>query len=63
MKKLLKPEMEFIKFNTEDVITTSGGDTPAGGGKFNFPYGGTEVTPDSGSPANQKDWGEPTFNF
>ena len=27
MKKLLKPEMEFIKFNTEDVITTSGGDT------------------------------------
>ena len=29
MKKLLKPEMEFIKFNTEDVITTSGGDTPA----------------------------------
>lgn len=24
MKKLLKPEMEFIKFNTEDVITTSG---------------------------------------
>ena len=27
MKKLLKPEMEFIKFNTEDVITTSGGNT------------------------------------
>ena len=25
MKKLLKPEIEFIKFETADVITTSGG--------------------------------------
>ena len=24
MKKLLKPEMEFIEFSTQDVITTSG---------------------------------------
>lgn len=25
MKKMIKPEIEFIKFNTQDVITTSGG--------------------------------------
>lgn len=24
MKKMLKPEIEFIKFSNEDVITTSG---------------------------------------
>ena len=24
MKKMLKPEIEFIRFNAEDVITTSG---------------------------------------
>ena len=24
-KKMLKPEIEFIEFNTTDVITTSGG--------------------------------------
>ena len=27
MKKLLKPEIEFIEFDAVDVITTSGGDT------------------------------------
>ncbi len=26
-KKMIKPEMEFIEFNKQDVITTSGGDT------------------------------------
>ena len=34
MKKLLKPEMEFVKLNAQDVITASAGDTytfnPAG---------------------------------
>ena len=24
MKKMLKPEIEFVKFNAEDIITTSG---------------------------------------
>ena len=55
MKKLLKPEMEFIEFNTQDVITTSGE------GQLNFPSK-DEVNPESGSPANQKNWGIPTFN-
>lgn len=54
MKKLLKPEMEFIEFNTHDVITTSGG-------QLNFP-GKDEVNPESGSPANQTGWSTPTFN-
>ena len=27
MKKFLKPEMEFVEFDTKDVITTSVGDT------------------------------------
>lgn len=54
MKKLLKPEMEFIKFNSQDVITTSGG-------QLNFP-GKDEVNPEPGSPAIQTGWDTPTFN-
>ena len=55
MKKLLKPEMEFIKFNTQDVITTSGC------GQINF-NDKTEVDPEPGSPAIQTGWSTPTFN-
>ena len=56
MKKLLKPEIEFIEFNTQDVITTSGG------GQINFSNPKNQVDPDSGSPANQTGWSTPTFN-
>ena len=37
MKKLLKPEIEFVKFDAQDVITTSGGDDPSKLAKFKSP--------------------------
>lgn len=37
-KRIQKPEMEFIQFNTTDVITTSGGPMGVGG----------DTTPDYG---------------
>ncbi len=46
MKKLLKPEMEFIKFDMQDIITTSGeggGDTDT----INFVSGKTTTTGDA----------------
>lgn len=45
-KKIQKPEMEFIEFNTADVITTSGGMDGVLGQQTDPGYG--EVTPISG---------------
>ena len=46
-KKIQKPEMEFIKFNTADVITTSGGMDGFFGQQTDPGYG--KVTSISGS--------------
>ena len=37
MKKLLKPEIEFVKFDAQDVITTSGGGDQSKLAKFKLP--------------------------
>ena len=45
MKKLVKPEIEFVKFDMQDVITTSGG---GDGSVYNFATGSTTPsTPES----------------
>ncbi len=48
MKKLTRPEIEFIEFDENDVIVTSGGLIP-----FN---GTAETTPTSDTAAEQTDW-------
>ncbi len=50
MKKMMKPEMDFIKFSAEDVITTSGGSKLAG---FETP-----AVEDDTSKSLNKDYGE-----
>ena len=55
MKKLLKPEMEFIEFSTKDVITTSG--EGGGGLQMNFGNPVTTSTPGPDSPAENKGYG------
>lgn len=61
MKKLLKPEMEFIKFNTEDVITTSGENPVGGGDTYNT---GTNQYGDTTNDAKEsKDFGGLDWNI
>ena len=54
MKKLMRPEMDFIKFSAEDVITTSGGSKLAG-------YKSPAVDDDTLKSLN-KDYGEVFWN-
>ncbi len=58
MKKLLKPEMEFIELNTQDVITTSGGgDT--------YMFSEDDPTTTSGNAHDAQEYGNgdiPLFN-
>ena len=54
MKKLMRPEMDFIKFSAEDVITTSGGSKLDG---FETPA----VEDDTKKSLNQ-DYGEVFWN-
>ena len=58
MKKMLKAEIEFIKFSAEDIITTSG---PVSGGQFNFAPK-TETIPIQGSPAELHSFGGFEYN-
>lgn len=52
--KMLKPEMEFIEFGTQDVITTSG---EGGDLQMNFGDPVTTSTPGPDSPAENKGFG------
>ena len=52
--KMLKSEIEFVKFNTMDVIMTSGGQIPLNSDP--------ETTPDENSPAEDKKYGGWGFN-
>ena len=54
MKKLMRPEMDFIKFSAEDVITTSGDSKLAG---FKSPA----VEDDTSKSLNQ-DYGDVSWN-
>ena len=55
MKKLLKPEIEFIKFDSQDVITTSGGDT--------YNTGTDQYTNTDDNQKNTKDYGGLEWNI
>ena len=64
MKKMVKPEIEFIRFNAEDVITTSGG-----GGELNVVKFATTSTPVTATEADVADgksqqnyWNELSWN-
>ena len=52
MKKLLKPEMEFIKFNTEDVITTSGDTYHMNDSTYDTTSGNAHDDPNYGAGSN-----------
>ena len=52
--KMLKPEMEFIEFGTQDVITTSG---EGGDLQMNFGDPVKTSTPGPDSPAEKKGYG------
>ncbi len=55
-KKMLKPEIEFIKFETADVITTSGG-----GDTFIFNQANPTTT--SGNAHDNPDYSNGTNNL
>ena len=54
MKKFMRPEMNFIKFSAEDVITTSG-DSKLDGFK-------SPAVEDDTSKSLNKDYGEVSWN-
>ena len=58
MKKMMRPEMDFIKFSSEDVITTSGDSN--GGSKLEGFV--TPAVEDDTSKSLNKDYGEVFWN-
>ena len=56
MKKMVKPEIEFIRFNAEDVITTSGGDPSEYLFTSPVPIQNNELLDDTNGKSTSKDW-------
>lgn len=61
--KMLKPEIEFIEFNTKDIITTSGGGLTDDPSKNLFNDDPSNILTDNTDKSLTKDFNGLAWNF